>query len=278
MQISLITTTYNRPEVLKIQLHDIFNQSVLPDEIIIADDGSIDITRKMISEESKHTHIPIKHVWHEDTGWNVSTIRNKAIAVATGDYIILVDDHMGLHHNFIKDHLRHSMENIFIQGSRVMLGENITRKYIDGFRKINIFSRDIENRLKAFYCPVIDIIFAHKTRSLKSTKTCNMSFWKKNALKVNGLNEDFVGWGREDTEFAARLINSGILRTNIKFSATTYHLYHKRNNNVNKNININESILNNTIINKLTRCGNGIDKHIDSQNRNFIVYTYNDRN
>lgn len=276
MQISLITTTYNRPEVLKIQLHDIFNQSVLPDEIIIADDGSIDITRKMISEESKHTHIPIKHVWHEDTGWNVATIRNKAMSVAIGDYIILVDDHMGLHRNFIRDHSKFAVKNIFIQGSRVMLGASITKKYIDGFRKINVFSRDIENRLKALYCPFIDTMFFSKTRSLKSTKTCNMSFWKEDALKVNGLNEDFIGWGREDTEFAARLINAGVLRKNIKFSATTYHLYHQRNNNVNKSININENILNNTIKNNLKRCENGIDKYLIDKNKKFIIYSYND--
>ena len=44
---------------------------------------------------------------------------------------------------------------------------------------------------------------------------------------VNGFNNAFVGWGREDSEFACRLINIGVQRLNLRFQAITYHLYHK---------------------------------------------------
>ena len=40
MNCSLIITTYNWPEALRLVLSSINNQSVLPNEIIIADDGS----------------------------------------------------------------------------------------------------------------------------------------------------------------------------------------------------------------------------------------------
>ena len=40
MKTSLIVSTYNWPEALQISLKSIFKQTILPDEIVIADDGS----------------------------------------------------------------------------------------------------------------------------------------------------------------------------------------------------------------------------------------------
>ena len=39
-----------------------------------------------------------------------------------------------------------------------------------------------------------------------------MAFYRKDCLNVNGFNNEFEGWGREDSEFVVRLINSGVKR------------------------------------------------------------------
>jgi predicted glycosyltransferase involved in capsule biosynthesis len=54
-----------------------------------------------------------------------------------------------------------------------------------------------------------------------------MAFWKEDLLKVNGYNESFTGWGREDSELAIRLINAGIRKKFLKMGGITYHIYHK---------------------------------------------------
>ena len=53
-----------------------------------------------------------------------------------------------------------------------------------------------------------------------------MAFWKNDLMKVNGYNEAFTGWGREDSEIAIRLMNAGIKKQFIKMGAICYHLYH----------------------------------------------------
>ena len=53
-----------------------------------------------------------------------------------------------------------------------------------------------------------------------------MAFWKKDLIKVNGYNETFTGWGREDSEIAIRLMNAGIKKQFIKMGGVCYHLYH----------------------------------------------------
>ena len=46
--ISLIIATYNWPEALRLCLDSILRQTILPSEIIIADDGSDERTTKLI--------------------------------------------------------------------------------------------------------------------------------------------------------------------------------------------------------------------------------------
>lgn len=56
-----------------------------------------------------------------------------------------------------------------------------------------------------------------------------MAFYKQDALKINGFNESFVGWGREDSEFVVRFLNNGGVMRKIKFSTLAYHLHHPEN-------------------------------------------------
>ena len=54
MQTSLIITTYNWPQALDLVLQSVMHQSVLPDEVIIADDGSVNSTKVVIDRHREH--------------------------------------------------------------------------------------------------------------------------------------------------------------------------------------------------------------------------------
>ena len=85
MKSTLLLTTYNWKEALELLLLSTFRQSVLPFEIVIADDGSKEDTRELIDRMREKTEIPIQHIWHPDTGYRKSTILNKALLKAQGD-------------------------------------------------------------------------------------------------------------------------------------------------------------------------------------------------
>jgi hypothetical protein len=91
-----------------------------------------------------------------------------------------------------------------------------------------------------------------------NVRAANLSCWREDLMSVNGFNEDFVGWGREDSELAVRMENMGIKRRHVKFAAFGYHLYHPESSR--KRLVINDGILLRTIQEKLIRCENGIDK------------------
>jgi len=43
---------------------------------------------------------------------------------------------------------------------------------------------------------------------------------------VNGYDERFQGWGREDSELTARLLAHGLRRRRLRFAGIVYHLWH----------------------------------------------------
>lgn len=87
-----------------------------------------------------------------------------------------------------------------------------------------------------------------------------MAFWKKDILKVNGYNEIFVGWGREDSELAIRLINSGVKKRFLKMGGVSYHLYH--NEALRDNEQQNTDRMNQCIVDKTIWANDGINKYI----------------
>lgn len=230
--ISLIVSTYNWKEALTLFLKSVFIQDVLPDEIIIADDGSRTDTGMSIDSLRKESPVPIIHVWHEDDGFRLSAIRNKAIARANYEYIIQTDGDLILSRTFIKDHVEMAKPRHFISGSRVILSKETSDvllkkqsldiiKYSTGNNKnfINSIRNSVLRNLLAD-------IYKQSGKNKYYVKGCNMSFWREDLLKVNGYNELFTGWGREDSEIAIRLMNAGVKKRFLKMGGVCYHIYH----------------------------------------------------
>ena len=130
MNCSLIICTYNWPEALSLVLSSVASQSILPNEVIIADDGSNESTAEVIEKISTKIPVPIIHSWQEDIGCRIPHSRNRAIAKSSYEYIIMIDGDTVLHEDFIKDHKRFAKEGLYIQGSRALLQYKFTEKLI----------------------------------------------------------------------------------------------------------------------------------------------------
>ncbi|EAL1801801.1 glycosyltransferase family 2 protein [Campylobacter sp. BCW_6463] len=252
---SLIITTYNQKERLALVLDSVKNLNPLPDEVLIADDGSKEDTAKLIQKYQKDFPCNLKHIWQEDDGFRAAASRNKAIKASKSEYIILIDGDMILDTNFIKDHLNFSSKKTILQGSRIILNEKESEKILNKMNfNLAFDKKSLKNRRNIFLARLIykfstiNKKFFKKSFLVKGSKTCNMSFYKSDFEAINGFNENFIGWGREDSEFVARfLFNNGIFKR-LKFNALAYHIYHEENS---KNmLEINHQIYLNTIKNK----------------------------
>lgn len=262
---SLCISTYNRPDALHVCLQSVLKQTVLPDEIIIGDDGSAADTKILIDDFAKQSPVPVVHVWQPDEGFRLAAIRNKSFTKASGDYIVQIDGDLILHADFIADHLKFAKQNNFVSGTRCLLTPEKTNQILAD-KEIavpHLFSSQIQKKFNGIKLPILSRLL----HALQQSKTnyrfvlgANMAFWKKDLIKVNGYNEAFTGWGKEDNELAVRLINSGVTCRFLKFSGIVYHLHHKEAER--GNVQMNETMLLQSLHNNVTFAPEGLTKYL----------------
>lgn len=264
MRTSLIISTYNRADALHLVLRTVAHQLRMPDEVIIADDGSRDDTRDVIDAFRDTNAIPVLHAWQEDRGFRLARVRNLALSMATGDYVIFVDGDMLLHPAFVGSHIRMARRGYYLQGRRAMLSHRRTAAVLSkGVLQISPFASGIALRKHAFHIGILSRWMSHTSENWHKSLGANMSFWMDDIVAANGFNEDFEGWGREDSEFVIRLKHLGVRKMELRYCATAFHLAHGNNNRetYREATGVNQKILEHTIGTGLVRCINGLDRH-----------------
>ena len=116
MTVSLIISTYNRPDALGLCLQSVLRQTRMPDEIIVGDDGSDERTRFVIEDFKKQCHVPVVHLWHPDEGFRLAMMRNKCIARSKCDYIVQIDGDVVLSRHFISEHVAAALHSHYAKG------------------------------------------------------------------------------------------------------------------------------------------------------------------
>ncbi|HTE32699.1 MAG TPA: glycosyltransferase family 2 protein [Chryseolinea sp.] len=261
---SLIIATYNWPAALAVCLRSALQQSILPAEIIVADDGSGKETHELVADFAKHSTVPLHHVWQPDEGFQLAKIRNRAMATARGKYIIQVDGDLLLHRHFVKDHMAFARTGSFVSGSRVLMNAALSAQVLEQQkRNVSVFTSGTKNFFNGIHLPMLSKTISSLKKSRPGNVTvrgCNMGFWKEDIIRVNGYDEDFAGWGSEDWELAARLMNSGVEKRVLKMGGIVFHLHHKEAERHGENAN--QVRLQTSIREKRVWCENGIDKYI----------------
>jgi glycosyltransferase involved in cell wall biosynthesis len=234
--ISLIVTTYNRPDALAAVIEACFTQTDRDFEIIVADDGSGEPTRAVVDMLAARAPVPLTHVWQPDIGFRLSMSRNRGIAAAKGDYILILDGDCVPQRDFVARHRALAQAGHMVTGSRILLDDVFTRRVLE--QHIDLQSMTMADLLrlrlagslnKAMQLLIkLPDIGRNKTRfSYRRIKGCNMAIWRADLVKVNGFDESFTGWGHEDADMVLRLYNAGVMRKDGAFATEVFHLWHR---------------------------------------------------
>lgn len=235
-RISIIINTYNWPAALRLQLLSLNRGSEMPDEVIVTDDGSNEQTATMLEKLKSQLHFPLIHLWQTDNGFRVAQARNRAIAKASGDYIIFLDHDYLVRKHFIRNHRTLAEPGYFVSGSRILLSEQYTHQVLT--KQLDLSSKRfawfLRQRLKkncnrsltTLPLPLSLPLRKLRRDSWKSTRNL-IAVWRQDLLKVNGYDHSFEGWGYEDSDLVIRLLHSGVKRKLGKFATEVMHLHHR---------------------------------------------------
>ena len=128
--ISVVITTYNRPDALAAVVEACFMQDDKNFEIIIADDGSTANTRDTVAALAARAPVPLKHVWQPDEGFRAAMARNRGTLAATGNYIIFLDGDCVPQRDFIRRHRQLARPGFLVAGSRILLSQALTERVL----------------------------------------------------------------------------------------------------------------------------------------------------
>jgi len=240
MNTELILSTYNSPRALVLTLLSVARQVRRPDSVCIADDGSGPDTAAAIAGlQARFPDLPIRHLWHEDRGFEKNVILNKAIASSQAEYLVFIDGDCLIHPGFIARHLELARLDRFLSGSLIRLDtpttEAVTEEdVLEGrvfdrawLARTGTFRR-FSTRLKAGLLPkwaghLLEAVYPVG----RNWCGANGSAYRAAILRVNGLDET-MKYGGGDKEFGIRLENSGVKGRHVRFTAPLVHLDHPR--------------------------------------------------
>lgn len=234
---SVIISTYNAPDRLEKTLWGYGAQNVQNFEIIVADDGSTAETRQLV-DRYRDLGPPLRHVWHEDRGFQKNQILNKALRMARGDYCIFTDGDCVPRYDFVEMHRRLRKPNRFLgMGSGINVPVDVHERFSrEDIIAGNIFSPSwLASRTK--------LLMRDRVRLNANPLTCTFlnlvthrptvftgngsSVWRQAAMAVNGFDER-MRYGGEDKDLGIRLSAYGLKSRLCKFSLVCVHLDHPR--------------------------------------------------
>lgn len=268
MKASVIFTTYNHPKWLEKVLWGFAVQSTKDFEIIVADDGSGSETRDVIEKFLQaNDNIQLKHIWHEDKGYQKCNILNKAIVASESDYLIFTDGDCIPHPDFVMNHIDLSEKNRFLSGGYFKLSMDVSRKISINDIKDKLATKPLwllQNNtsftvkiLKLSSHPFWGALLDRLTPTRASWNGHSASTWKDLVIKANGFDER-MQYGGQDREFGERLENMGIKGKQVRYRCSCVHLDHKRGYANPEGRKKNRNIRDETHKNKITRTKYGI--------------------
>jgi glycosyltransferase involved in cell wall biosynthesis len=219
MQVSLLITTFNRADALDLVLKTVAGQSRIPDAVVVCDDGSSPETSMLVRRWAQR--LPICHAWQSDHEFRAARSRNLGLSRSNAEYVVWIDGDCLLPPNFVENHLKLAKPGYLVAGGRHLLSDSETHALLKGVAST-------ESALKnwKFWSVSLGMLRELRPYSWETVRTCNLGVYRDELAAIEGFDESYVGWGREDSDVVVRLMHRGVKVRSGRLAACVAHLYH----------------------------------------------------
>jgi len=232
--------TYNRAEHLRLALACLLRQDYPgPLQAVVADDGSTDHTEDVIEETRRaFRHGEMVRVWQEHDGFRKSMVVNEAVRRARGDLLVFLDGDCMPALNLVSTYVAEARANAFYLGGVYRLSREFTEgslRTAPGPKPVELLRRAAEPAnqvpgqrgamwMRYWKSRLYAALGIRKPRIWGGNFAVNRDVFEK----VNGFDENYVGWGQEDSDLRTRLLMGGHRPVCLHVRAVAYHLWHER--------------------------------------------------
>ena len=231
MNCEVIINTAQRPLFLDRCLTAFYRQTCQDFQVIVADDGSDCQTLQVIHRHHKQAPFPLRHVWQPKEGHRRAEILNKGIGMAEAPYIIFTDCDSLVPSWFVKGHLEKSRPGTLLCGGRIKLSreqtEPLTLEDIRSGSFESLVSKSERRKLLLNHCKNLVYQLLRKKRRPHNLGL-NMSLHAKDLERINGYDNQFLGWGNADGDLRERLKQIRVRPVSIYHRVYVLHQWHPK--------------------------------------------------
>lgn len=231
LELSVILTTYERPRHLERSLASLAQQVNMKGrfEVVVVDDGSLDRTPEVVQQFARTANFPVKLTTHEHQGFRVALCRNDGVRASCGSYLLISDSDCLFPPHHLERHLVARRPGIIRAGNCYRLDRETTERLtvddvIEGTYRYAVSHYE---RWRLWRRWLSDVRHQFRRHAIKpKLMGFNIAVSRSDLEEVNGFDEEYVGWGCEDDDFAARLRLAGKrVRTAVGYTQA-FHMWH----------------------------------------------------
>lgn len=229
--IAIIISTYERPQHLARCLESIAAQQGVDDrfEVVVTDDGSRDETLSFITAAARQAAFPLTFTTHDHSGFQLARCRNEGTAASTAPYLLFTDGDCLLPRDHVRIHLEERRPGWVSGGDCLRLDEDTSQGVdlaaVTNGSYMDRIPADERRRIrwKARRSRAYEWLRVTMRPRLSGN---NIGVWRSDLERINGFDEQFVGWGLEDRDLQERLERIGVRVHSVLHRTAPIHLWH----------------------------------------------------
>lgn len=230
-EIALLVSSYNRAEHLRRALLSIGCQRGVEGkmEVVVTDDGSTDASHEVVRTFARTANFSVQMTTHAHASFQLAKCRNEGVAASRAPYVLFLDGDCVLPPDHVAQHLAARKTGQVMAGDCARLEESASNLVTDQEIRMGNLARFApakelarlrwQHRKAQFYSW---LRHSAKPKLIGN----NVGLWRVDYERVNGYDENFVGWGCEDDDLRLRLRRAGVRIKSILDRTFTYHLWH----------------------------------------------------
>ena len=232
IDIAILISTFERPEHLRRCLLSLERQRGVEGrfEVVVTDDGSADHTLRLIAETARRVPFRLTFTTHEHRGFRLARCRNEGVAASNAPYLLFTDGDCILPPDHVRTHLDERRTGSASAGDCIRLSQSASLSLDDAAIDRWSVDRLIDSRerrrilWKAIKAAGYSLLRVPMRPRLTGN---NIALWRRDLERINGFDEQFIGWGLEDRDLQRRLTATGVRVRSILHRTAPLHLWHE---------------------------------------------------
>ena len=202
---------YNQPRELALVLSALAAQTDPSFGVAVADDGSDPPAERELADLAADLGFPIDWIWQEHAGFRKMRAQNRAASRSRSELLLFLDGDCVPYRNWVETYRRHARPGEFLVGGYIFLSEEETLRLTPDAVRAGAHERPLDARTwwRLHAADWRNRLYAGWRSNRPRIRGGNFGVARDLFERVDGFDEAFAGFGKEDSELRNRMRNAG---------------------------------------------------------------------